>query len=386
MAPEAPPAWFFELEKYSAAVGLLRLPAGGGTSWYTAHFVSLIVSTAAFAALYQRKVAVSRAQAARKAEEEDGDFVAAEDGISDGASRGPSVGSLAGPPKAASDEAVAVGAFGAAGLSAAWGRGHAVAAGGGSAQSRTGRSVGRAASRPGRAAAGARSTRISVRVRTRRVPRPILDCCGAVCEASLPDHLAGRATGAWGARALRRARREEARSGPMLPDEEGHICATVCGCICTPCPANRPGPSCASRVLASLVSLMRGQLGMSFVLASILAWITTFPDAVSLAYAVAVVGVFVLARGSHGTTAASPLIASSVRAFAAVHSLYLLGFHASCAVAPFFAPAPFIAASRCSSASSQGSTPPSAWPLASGFSCVLLFTARRPQCRPRPPW
>ncbi|KAA0159142.1 hypothetical protein FNF31_04997 [Cafeteria roenbergensis] len=227
LAPVEPPAWFFELEKLSAAVGLLRLPAGGGTSWYTAHFVSLIVATAAFAALFQRKVAVSRAQAARRAEEEEGEFAAAGDGTSGGASRGASAGSLAGaPPKAASDEAVAVGAFGAAGLSAA------------------------------------------------------------------------------------------------------------------------PGPSCASRVLASLVSLMRGQLGMTLVLAAILAWITTFPDAVSLAYAVAVVGVFVLARGSNGTTAASPLIASSVRAFAAVHSLYLLGFHASCAVAPFFAPAPFIAASR----------------------------------------
>ncbi|KAA0159725.1 hypothetical protein FNF28_05732 [Cafeteria roenbergensis] len=262
LAPVEPPAWFFELEKLSAAVGLLRLPAGGGTSWYTAHFVSLIVATAAFAALFQRKVAVSRAQAARRAEEEEGEFAAAGDGTSGGASRGASAGSLAGaPPKAASDEAVAVGAFGAAGLSAA-------------------------------------------------------------------------------------ARREELRSGPMLPDEEGHVCATVCGCVCTPCPANRPGPSCASRVLASLVSLMRGQLGMTLVLAAILAWITTFPDAVSLAYAVAVVGVFVLARGSNGTTAASPLIASSVRAFAAVHSLYLLGFHASCAVAPFFAPAPFIAASR----------------------------------------
>ncbi|KAA0169618.1 hypothetical protein FNF27_06913 [Cafeteria roenbergensis] len=347
LAPVEPPAWFFELEKLSAAVGLLRLPAGGGTSWYTAHFVSLIVATAAFAALFQRKVAVSRAQAARRAEEEEGEFAAAGDGTSGGASRGASAGSLAGaPPKAASDEAVAVGAFGAAGLSAAWGRGHAAAAGGGTAHPRAGRAAGRVASRAGRAAAGARSTRISVRVRTRRVPRPILDCCGAVCEAALPDHLAGRATGAWGAKALRRARREELRSGPMLPDEEGHVCATVCGCVCTPCPANRPGPSCASRVLASLVSLMRGQLGMTLVLAAILAWITTFPDAVSLAYAVAVVGVFVLARGSNGTTAASPLIASSVRAFAAVHSLYLLGFHASCAVAPFFAPAPFIAASR----------------------------------------
>lgn len=386
------PLWVAEFERTTSSLGAVRLPAGGGSAGFSIQFAGLILSFVFMSAVAQDKhhagdaslsaatteaaAQVGTAIGGRSTHARTGAFGAAgmsprwgHAGRSDAALPGPVTSTVAAPGlcdppvhglemrQGSVSRAPVTTGTGAAGPSRTPSPAETGSAAAGPAARTGGRAAGEASVSAAPAPPGG-SLIVDAIVRTRRVPRPVLECVCCACTATLPDPLAGDAVGPWAAKGLAASAATAMANPRMLLGSAARLgpvqglCAAWLGCVCGCGGSSRRGETAGgvlTRDATLLQSTMRalhagvtGSTGMALASTAVMVWVVSFPSALAL---VPALWVWLESLCMHrGRNFAKP--SGLLAAVTLWHCLSLVAFAVSCVFAAFAAPEPFVLASR----------------------------------------